>query len=88
MILKRLICGFKGHDPDPDDDLIEGIMNDPRNWLRRCKRCGRYVMHDGANSGLTVTLSESEAKQEAEGLRREAEEFMREIERISGIHKL
>ena len=75
MILKRIICGLKGHDPDPDDDLIAGIMNDPRNWMRRCKRCGRYVMHDGAISGITLTLSEREAKQEAE-------EFRQEVERI------
>ena len=76
MILKRIICGFKGHEPDPDDDLIAGIMNDPRNWMRRCKRCGCYLIHDGAISGLTVTLSESEAKQEAEELRREVERII------------
>lgn len=71
MILKRIICGLKGHEPDPDDDLIEGIMNDPRNWLRRCKRCGRYVMHDGAISGITLTLSEKEARQAAKDLEAE-----------------
>ena len=75
MIFKWIICGLKGHEPDPDDDLIAGFTNEPRNWMRRCKRCGRYVMHDGAISGLTVTLSEREAKQEAE-------EFRREVERI------
>ena len=75
MIFKWIICGLKGHDPDPDDDLIAGFTNEPRNWMRRCKRCRRYVMHDGAISGLTVTLSEREAKQEAE-------EFRREVERI------
>ena len=71
MVLKRIICNFKGHDPDPDDDLIAGIMNDPRNWLRRCKRCGRYVMHDGAISGITLTLSEKEARQVAKDLEAE-----------------
>ena len=75
MIFKWIICGLKGHEPDPDDDLIAGFTNEPRNWMRRCKRCGRYIMHDGAISGITVTLSEREAKQEAE-------EFMREVERI------
>ena len=81
MILKRLICGFKGHDPDPDDDLIAGFTNEPRNWMRRCKRCGRYIMHDGAISGITLTLSEKEARQVAKDL--EAE-----IVAIIGRHKL
>ena len=71
MILKRIICGFKGHDPDPDDDLIAGFTNEPRNWMRRCKRCGRYVMHDGAISGITLTLSEKEARQAAKDLEAE-----------------
>ena len=71
MILKRIICGFKGHDPDPDDDLIAGFTNEPRNWMRRCKRCGRYIMHDGAISGITLTLSEKEARQAAKDLEAE-----------------
>ena len=73
MIFKWIICGLKGHEPDPDDDLVRGIMRDERNWLRRCKRCGRYIMHDGAISGLTVSLSERDAKRTAEELRIETE---------------
>lgn len=69
MIIQRIICGIVGHDPDPQDDLCAGINLDPRNWMRRCKRCGYYVMHDGVNSGITIALPEKEARQTAEDLK-------------------
>ena len=55
MIFKWIICGLKGHEPDPDDDLVRGIM------------------HDGAISGLTISMPERDAKQTAEELRIETE---------------
>lgn len=69
MIIQRIICGIVGHDPDPQDDLVADINLDPRNWMRRCKRCGYYVMHDGVNSGITIALPEKEARQTAEDLK-------------------
>lgn len=61
MIAKRLICLVKGHDIDPTESIIGDVMIDKRNWLCKCHRCGRYVMHDGAISGGTLTMSEGEA---------------------------
>lgn len=61
MILKGIICLFKGHDIDPDESIVGDIMIDKRNWLCKCHRCGLYEMHDGAISQSTITLTESGA---------------------------
>lgn len=61
MILKAIICIFKGHDINPDESIVGDIMIDKRNWLCKCHRCGLYEMHDGATSKATITLTESEA---------------------------
>lgn len=61
MILKAIICIFKGHDINPDESIVGDIMTDKRNWLCKCHRCGLYEMHDGAISKATITLTESEA---------------------------
>ena len=61
MILKSIICLFKGHDINPDESIIGDIIIDKRNWLCKCHRCGLYEMHDGAISNLTITLTESKA---------------------------
>ena len=61
MILKAIICLFKGHDINPDESIVGDIMIDKRNWLCKCHRCGLYEMHDGAISQATITLTESSA---------------------------
>ena len=61
MILKAIICLFKGHDVDPDESIVGDIMIDKRNWLCKCHRCGLYEMHDGAMSQMTITLTKSQA---------------------------
>lgn len=61
MILKAVVCLFKGHVIDPNESIVGGIMRDKRNWLCKCHRCGLYEMHDGAISGLTITLTKSQA---------------------------
>lgn len=61
MILKSIICIFKGHDINPDESIVGNIMTDKRNWLCKCHRCGLYEMHDGAISNITITLTESQA---------------------------
>ena len=37
------------------------MMRNKRNWLCECKRCHAYIMHDGAGSGMTITLTKKEA---------------------------
>lgn len=63
MKLKVIICLIKGHDIDIDESIVSETMPDKRNWLCRCKRCGYYLMHDGAGSGLTILLNKKEAYQ-------------------------
>lgn len=56
-------CFFTGHCIiDKNESIVNGIMHDERNFLCKCQRCGLYVMHDGAISGLTIRfMSEKEA---------------------------
>lgn len=61
MIIKTIICMFKGHDIDPDESIVGDIMIDKRNWLCKCHRCGLYEMHDGAILNATITLTKSQA---------------------------
>ena len=61
MILKAVVCMFKGHDIDPNESIVGDIMRDKRNWLCKCHRCGLYEMHDGAISNMTLTLTKSQA---------------------------
>ena len=78
-LLKAIICRFRGHDIDPDESIIAcNIMNDKRNWLCQCHRCGLYEMHDGAISGMSVTLT----KREAYKIKKDLEYQIAEIERI------
>ena len=78
-LLKAIICRFKGHDIDPDESIIASdVMNDKRNWLCQCHRCGLYEMHDGAISGTSVTLT----KREAYKVKKDFEYQIAEIERI------
>lgn len=64
MILKAIICLFKGHDIDPDESIVADIMIDKRNWLCKCHRCGLYEMHDGAILNKSITLTKSQAMRE------------------------
>ena len=61
MIIKAIICMFKGHDIDPDESIVGDIITDKRNWLCRCHRCGLYEMHDGAILNKSITLTKSQA---------------------------
>ena len=79
-LLKAIICRFKGHDIDPDESIIASdVMKDKRNWLCQCHRCGLYEMHDGAISGMSVTLT----KKEAYKVKKDIEYQIAEIERIA-----
>ena len=61
MILKAIICLFKGHYINPDESIVGDVMHDKRNWLCKCHRCGLYEMHDGAISNQSITLTKSQA---------------------------
>lgn len=76
MILKAVICLFKGHDINPNESIVGDIMIDKRNWLCKCHRCGLYEMHDGAISNLNVTMTKSRAY-------RTKMEFERDMEMLS-----
>ena len=77
--LKAVICLFKGHDIDPDESIVSGVMKDKRNWLCQCHRCGLYEMRDGAISGGSVTLT----KREAYKVKKDLEYQIAEIGRIA-----
>lgn len=61
MLIKAIVCLFKGHDINPDESIVADIMIDKRNWLCKCHRCGLYEMHDGAISNQNLTLTKSGA---------------------------
>ena len=82
MIIKGIICLFKGHDIDPDESIVSDIMIDKRNWLCKCHRCGLYEMHDGAISQLTITLTESGALRVKMELERDILNFRQFRERM------
>jgi len=60
-VIGYIRCLFKGHDVYPSESIMAGVMIDKRNWLCRCHRCGLYIMHDGAISGLSVPMTEKKA---------------------------
>lgn len=63
MIIKAIICLFKGHDVNPDESIVGDVMTDKRNWLCKCHRCGLYEMHDGAILNRSITLTRKGAYQ-------------------------
>lgn len=81
MILKAVVCMFKGHDIDPNESIVGDIMRDKRNWLCKCHRCGLYEMHDGAISGLTMTLTKSQAMRTKMEFERDILNFRQAIEK-------
>lgn len=56
MILKWIICLFVGHKTDGSESIITTI--NPENWLKKCSRCGRYIMHSEVGQ---ISVSEKEA---------------------------
>lgn len=78
MILKSIVCLFKGHDINPEESIVPS-MNDNRTWLCKCHRCGLYEMHDGAISNTSITLT----RREAIKTKRHFEAEMAKIDRIA-----
>ena len=79
MIVKAIVCLFKGHDIDPNESIVGDTMTDKRNWLCKCHRCGLYEMHDGAISNLTTTLTKSQAMRTKMEFERDVLEFRRRL---------
>lgn len=76
MILKSIVCLFKGHDINPAESIVTS-MTDKRNWLCKCHRCGLYEMHDGAISNSSVTLTRRSAMKTKRHFEAEMAEFNR-----------
>lgn len=62
MILKVILCLFKGHDVNPKESLVGDVMICSGNWLCKCHRCGLYVMHDGGISGKSIIMTRKSAE--------------------------
>lgn len=77
MLIKAIVCLFKGHDIDPDESIVGDVMQDKRNWLCKCHRCGLYEMRDGAISNTSITLTQSQAFRTKMEFERDIEEFRR-----------
>lgn len=74
--IKSIICLFKGHVINTSESLVKDYMIDSRNWLCKCHRCGVYIMHDGAMSGMSVPMTKKQALETAA-------EFIAEVQRIN-----
>lgn len=78
MILKYIVCMFKGHDIDVNESIVSHVMVDKRNYLCKCHRCGLYEMYDGAMSHIRITLTEKSANE----IKREFEELKKEFDEL------
>lgn len=77
MILKAVVCLFKGHDINPDESIVKDVMIDKRNWLCRCRRCGLYEMRDGAISNTRITITKRQAMRTKMEFEQDFAELMR-----------
>lgn len=80
-ILMSPVCFFVGHDIDPEESIVRDIMIDKRNWLCQCHRCGLYVMHDGAMSGLSCTMTKRSALEVKADFEQKVEMIISELNR-------
>ena len=78
MILKSIVCLFFFFYINTAESIVTS-MNDKRNWLCKCHRCGLYEMHDGAISNTSITLT----RREAIKTKRRFEAEMEKIDRIA-----
>lgn len=70
-------CLLNGHDVYPSESIVADVMRDKRNWLCKCHRCGLYIMHDGAISGQSVTITERMAYETRDELITEFDQLRR-----------
>lgn len=55
-IVKGIACLIVGHNTRESKSIVNAFS--PNNWIKRCNRCGAYIMHSDIGS---ITLSEREA---------------------------
>ena len=72
-IVKGIACLIVGHNTKDSESIVNTICAD--NWIKRCNRCGLYVMHGASGS---VTLSERQALKE----KKEYEKFMQWVDKM------
>ena len=56
-VFKYIKCLIFGHDISGSKSIVETFCSN--NWLKKCNRCGRYIMHGNIGS---VCISEKEAQ--------------------------
>ena len=81
-ILLAIVCVFKGHNVCPDESIVSEYMQDKRNWLCKCHRCGLYEMHDGAIMNDSITLTQRGAMEVKRYFIQDTMEFKRRLEMI------
>lgn len=72
-IVKAIACLIVGHNTTESKSIVKTFCSN--HWIKRCNRCGAYVMHGDIGS---VTLSEKEALK----TKQEYEAEMQRIDRI------
>ena len=72
-IVKGIACLVAGHNTKGSESIVNTFC--ANNWLKRCKRCGLYVMHGDIGS---ITLS----KEGALKIKTEFEEEMQRLDKI------
>ena len=84
MLVKAVICLFKGHNVDPDESIIDDeYMYDKRNWLCRCHRCGLYLAHDGAISQMSILMTKKGAYRFKRDYEQDIAQIKKTIESLS-----
>lgn len=55
-IFKYIKCFFFGHDVSNSESIVETFCD--YNWIKKCNRCGRYIMH-GHLGGICISKKEA-----------------------------
>lgn len=55
-IVKAIACLIVGHNTQESKSIVNAFSSN--NWIKRCNRCGAYIMHSDIGS---ITLSKREA---------------------------
>ena len=55
-IVKAIACVMVGHNTKESESIVNAFSSN--NWIKRCNRCGAYIMHGDIGS---ITLSKREA---------------------------
>jgi hypothetical protein len=78
-MIQSIICRFKGHIVDPEENIVNVPGLDKRNWICRCHRCGMYLMHEGVYTNGTIVMNKSEAMRTKEEFEYEMRKFLDDV---------